>query len=195
MARGTKKSRSFRSSRIVIIGEGYTEQFYFKHLRSLNNYQYTIKPYFFGTTSLKEMDSKICKVIEGGGIAVCVFDADVSERNEVEKKKLEQLRKKYGKKKNVILCDSLPSIEYWFLLHYWNTNRDFKDSKAVERKLQKYIAQYEKKRYFLKNEKWVSDLCKDGKLTLAHQRAKSFSVDEGSYSNIYKIFERLISEQ
>jgi hypothetical protein len=58
MARKTEKSRSFRSSRIVIIGEGYTEQFYFKHLRSLNNYQYTIKPYFFGTTSIKEMDSK-----------------------------------------------------------------------------------------------------------------------------------------
>lgn len=195
MARKTEKSRSFRSSRIVIIGEGYTEQFYFKHLRSLNNYQYTIKPYFFGTTSIKEMDSKICKVIEGGGIAVCVFDADVSERIEVEKKKLEQLRKKYGKKKNVIFCDSLPSIEYWFLLHYYNTNKYFKDSKSVEQELRKYIAQYEKKRYFLENEKWVSDLCKDGKLTLAHKRAESFSVDEGSYSNIYKIFERLISEQ
>jgi hypothetical protein len=122
MARKTEKSRSFKSSPIVIIGEGLTEQYYFKHLRSLYNYHYTIKPYFFGTTSLKDMDLKICKVIESCGIAVCVFDADVSERDEVEKKKLEQLRKKYGKKKNVILCDSLPSIEYWFLLHYCNTN-------------------------------------------------------------------------
>lgn len=195
MARKTEKSRSFRSSRIVIIGEGYTEQFYFKHLRSLNNYQYTIKPYFFGTTSLKEMDSKICKVIEGGGIAVCVFDADVSERNEVEKKKLEQLRKKYGKKKNVILCDSLPSIEYWFLLHYCNTNKYFKDSKSVERVLRKFITQYEKKKDFLEKENWVTNLCAEGKMEIAQQRAESFSNKTGSYSNIYKIFKRLISGQ
>ena len=195
MARKTEKSRSFRSSPIVIIGEGFTEQFYFKHLRSLYNYHYTIKPYFFGTTSLKEMDSKICEVIESCGIAVCVFDADVSERNEVEKKKLEQLRKKYGKKKNVILCDSLPSIEYWFLLHYCNTNKYFKDSKSVEKELRKFIAQYEKKKDFLEKEKWVSNLCADGKMEIAQKRAELFSNEKGSYSNIYKVFERLLSRQ
>src|SRR5574344_440752 len=123
MSRQSKNTRSLKSSPIVIIGEGLTEQFYFTHLRSIFNYHYTIKPYFFGTTSLKDMDSKIVKVIEGGGVAVCVFDADVSERNDVEKQKLERLRKKYEKKKNVILCDSLPSIEYWFLLHYRSEER------------------------------------------------------------------------
>lgn len=188
MARKNEKSRSFRSSPIVIIGEGLTEQFYFKHLRSLYNYHYTLKPYFFGTTSLKEMDSKICEVIESCGIAVCVFDADVSERNEVEKEKLEQLRKKYGKKKNVIFCDSLPSIEYWFLLHYRNTNQHFKDSKAVERELRKFVTHYAKKGDFLEKEKWVADLCKDGKLENAIERSELFGNNGSSYSNIHKVF-------
>jgi len=195
MARKTTQSRSFKSSPIIIIGEGLTEQFYFKHLRSLFNLRYTIKPYFFGTTSLKEMDSKISEVIECCGIAVCVFDADVSERNDAEKKKLDQLRKKYGKKENVVFCDSLPSIEYWFLLHFCNTNKFFKDSKAVEHELVKFITQYDKSRDFLENEKWVADLCKDRKLELAHERAQFFSNKEGSYSNIYKIFERLKPEK
>jgi hypothetical protein len=194
MARKTEKSRSFKSSPIVIIGEGLTEQYYFKHLRSLYNYHYTIKPYFFGTTSLKEMDSKICEVIESCGIAVCVFDADVSERNEVEMKKLEQLHKKYDQKKNVIICDSLPSIEYWFLLHYCNTNKYFKDSKSVEKELRKFIAQYEKKKVFLEKEKWVSDLCADGKLQKAIERTNLFGKNGESYSNIHKVFELLRKE-
>lgn len=191
MARKITQSRSLNPSPITIIGEGLTEQYYFKHLHSIFKFRYSIRPYFFGVTSLKEMDKKISEVIECCGIAVCVFDADVSERNDAEKKKLEKLRRKYGKKENVIICESLPSIEYWFLLHFCNTNRYFKDSKAVEHELVKFITQYDKSRNFLENEKWVADLCKDGKLELAQSRAETFSKLEGSYSNIYKIFERL----
>lgn len=195
MARKTKKSRRLRSSPIVIIGEGLTEQYYFSHLRSLYNFNYTIKPYFFGTTSLKDIDRKAGEVITGGGVAVCVFDSDVSERNENEKKKLEQLRKKYEKEKNIIFCDSLPSIEFWFLLHYCNTNRHFKDSKSVEKGLRKFIVQYEKKKVFLEKEKWVVDLCAEEKMELAQQRAKLFSKEKGSYSNIYKVFEQITLRQ
>ncbi|MGI5821983.1 MAG: RloB family protein [Bacteroidales bacterium] len=195
MARKTKKSRRLRSSPIVIIGEGLTEQYYFSHLRSLYNFNYTIKPYFFGTTSLKDIDRKAGEVIAGGGVAVCVFDADISERNENEKKKLEQLRKKYEKEKNIIFCDSLPSIEFWFLLHYCNTNRHFKDSKSVEKGLRKFIVQYEKKKVFLEKEKWVVDLCAEEKMELAQQRAKLFSKEKGSYSNIYKVFEQITLRQ
>ncbi|HHU47928.1 MAG: RloB domain-containing protein [Bacteroidales bacterium] len=195
MARKTKKSRRLRSSPIVIIGEGLTEQYYFSHLRSLYNFNYTIKPYFFGTTSLKDIDRKAREVITGGGVAVCVFDSDVSERNENEKKKLEQLRKKYEKEENIIFCDSLPSIEFWFLLHYCNTNKYFKDSKSVERELRKFIVQYEKKKVFLEKEKWVADLCAENKMKLAQQRVEIFSKEKGSYSNIYKIFKIIITKQ
>jgi len=191
MARKSENSRSFKSSPIYIIGEGLTEQYYFFHLRSLYNFRYTVKPYFFGTTSIKEIDSRISEVIENNGIAVCVFDLDVSSRNEAEKIKLEKLRKKYSKKKNVLFCDSLPSIEYWFLLHYCNTNKYFNDSKSVEQALRRFITQFEKKKDFLEKEKWVLDLSKDGKLENAIERAVSFGEVGQSYSNIYKVFELL----
>lgn len=160
-------------------------------IRSLLGYHYTIKPYFFGTTSLKDMDRKITEVIENGGIAVAVFDADVADRDETEMKKLSALKKKFSKKKDVIICDSLPSIEYWFLLHYENTNKFFKDSDAVEKDLRKYITTYEKKVAFFKKEKWVSDLCAEGKLQEAIERAKSFGETGESYSALYKVFELL----
>ena len=174
---------------VTLIGEGITEQYYFTHIRTLFGYQYTIKPYYFSVTSLVEMDKKIAEAIHDGGYAIAVFDADVASRNEAEKKKLETIRKKYVNKKNVLLCDSLTSIEYRFLLHHENTNRFFMNSAATEQELRKFIPDYEKKEKFLQETKWASELCSDGKLELAKNRAKAFGRRGGSYSEIYKAFE------
>lgn len=190
MARHIENRRQQNRS-VTLIGEGLTELFYFTHIRTLFGYHYTIKPYYFSVTSLAEMDKKISEAISDGGYAIAVFDADVSSRNEVEKKKLDHIRKKYAKKKNVILCDSMTSIEYWFLLHFENTNRHFKDSAATEQELKKHITDYEKKVKFLQNIKWVSDLCLEEKLETAKQRAEAFDHKGESYSDVYKAFELL----
>lgn len=88
-----------------------------------------------------------------------------------------------------MLCDSLTSIEYWFLLHFENTNRFFKDSAATEKELCRYIPEYEKKTKFLQDLKWVTDLCAEEKLSLAKERAETFGENGESYSNVYKAFE------
>lgn len=183
------ENRKQQNRSITVLGEGITEQYYFSHVRALFDYHFVIKPYYFSVTSLVEMDKKIAEAISEGGYAVAVFDADVSSRNEVERKKLETIRKKYSKKKNVILCDSMTSIEYWFLLHFENTNRHFKDAAATEQELRKYIPDYEKKTKFLHNIKWVSDMSEEGKLDIAIDRARSFGRGGESYSDIYKAFE------
>ena len=54
------------------------------------------------------------------------------------------LKKKYENNPNVILCDSLQSIEYWFLLHFEDTCRHFQDSAATERALKQYLPTYDK---------------------------------------------------
>lgn len=190
MARRVENRKQQKRS-VTILGEGLTEQYYFTHIRTLFDYHYTIKPYYFSVTSLAEMDRKISEATADGGFAIAVFDADVSSRNEVEKKKLESIRKKYAKKMNVILCDSMTSIEYWFLLHFENTNRHFKDSAATEQELKKHITDYEKKVKFLQNIKWVADMCADEKLETAIYRAKAFDHSGESYSDVYKAFELL----
>lgn len=183
------ENRKQRNRSITVLGEGITEQYYFSHIRALFDYHFVIKPYYFSVTSLAEMDKKIAEAISEGGYAVAVFDADVSSRNEAERKKLETIRKKYSKKKNVILCDSMTSIEYWFLLHFVNTNRHFKDSAATEQELKKYISDYEKKIKFLQNIKWVADMSGDEKLDIAISRSRTFGHDGESYSDVYKAFE------
>lgn len=190
MSRSVGK-RPQKLPKVTVIGEGITEQYYFSHVRSLYNYRYELKPYYFGTTTLQEMERKISEIVSGGGIAICVFDTDVSQRDEAQRKRLDHLKRKYGQKKNVIFCDSLPSVEYWFLLHYRNTNRFFAGSAEVERELRTYIERYEKKANFLEKEKWVADMCSDQKLETAIQRAKDFGENGESYSNIYKAFDFL----
>ena len=85
----------------------------------------------------------------------------------------------------------MTSIEYWFLLHFENTNRHYKDSNATEQELRKHITDYEKKVKFLQNIKWVSELCADEKLETAINRAKAFDHYGESYSDVYKAFELL----
>ena len=82
-------------SGIFIIGEGITEQYYFTHIKRLLGFHCTIKPRFFGLTSIFKMSKKIEELLRGDIIVICVFDSDVSMHNEKERKKLEQLQNKY----------------------------------------------------------------------------------------------------
>lgn len=184
-----KEILKLKKQTITIIGEGLTEQFYFHHIRNIYDFRFILKPYYFGTTSYAEMERKVKEILEGNGIAICVFDTDIANRNEVEMKKHNAFIKKYSKKKNIIICDSLPSIEYWFLLHHLNTNRHFNNAQDIQNELLKFINNYDKTEKFLQNEKWVSDLCADNKIETAITRAIEFSKKDGSYSNIYKAIE------
>ena len=102
---------------------------------------------------------------------------------------LDKRIKKYATNSDVVLCDSLPSIEYWFLLHFVNTTRQFGTSWAVIAQLQKYLPGFCKNESFLKNQKWVHELCSGGKLKNAYTAAKTNGMNKGSYTNIWKAAE------
>ena len=131
------------------------------------------------------MTKKIEDVLKEGGKVIAVFDADVALWREDERIKLETMKKKYEKNPNVILCDSLPSIEYWFLLHFADTHRLFPTSESVTKELQKYLPDYEKTTKFLSNPGWVEALCSDEKLNVALLNAAK-SEEGQSYTNLPK---------
>ena len=188
MARKTQQ-RSLRQPEITIIGEGATERFYFTKLRRLKGYRYTCKPRNFTEQSLDEIQKQVDRVLADRGIAVCVFDTDITRNNPTKRAKFEALCQKYKDRKDVIICDSMPSIEFWFLLHYLNTNRYFATSDDVIDVLHKYIPDFSKQEKFLSKEKWVADLLADHRLETAIQRAQAFGTEGESYSNLPKAFE------
>lgn len=140
------------------------------------------------------MEKRIEESLRNDIRVICVFDSDVAREDKVERERLVKLRNKYKNRENVILCDSLPSVEFWFLLHYTAANSYFSTSKKVETALKRYIPGYEKTASFLEKEKWVEELCKDQKLALVRQRAESRDGKGVSYSNLHKAFELLFPE-
>lgn len=175
----------------TVIGAGITEQWYFTHLQRLKDYRVKIRPRYFGTETANGMAKKIEEVLRNDGFAICVFDADVSTWNELELKKWNALRRKYKDNPSVLLCDSLPSIEYWFLLHYKNTNRYYGTSQAVIEDLKDFIPQYDKSEKFLKHEKWVAEMVDEGRQEEACARAKAFGIEGESYTTINKAIDVL----
>jgi hypothetical protein len=189
-----KRKQKFRQliSGIVILGEGITEKHYFYHLKRIQGYFCKIYPRFFCNTCVDEMGAHIIDALQGDVTVICVFDADVASRNDAENEKLAKLIHRYRKNQNVIFCDSLPSIEYWFLIHFKDTCPNYPNSTAVLRDLKKNIPAYEKTENFLKNQKWVYDMTfTNGNLTQAMERAERYSHGEASHSNIYLAINKL----
>ena len=170
-----RKARKNTATRQVIhiVGEGLTELFYFSHLKKILGYRYSISPRLFEDV-----------------FVICVFDADVSRRSDAENKKMVSLKKKYENNPNVILCDSLQSIEYWFLLHFEDTCRHFQDSAATERALKQYLPTYDKTRKYLEKDKWVKEMLADSKMDRACELAEKYK-GRDSYSEIYKAIKKV----
>ena len=187
------KDRNIKSPSITIIGEGLTERMYFTHLKRLRGYRYTCKPRNFAEQTLEEIQKQVERVLADNGIAVCVFDADVARDKPAEKAKLDAMRRKYANQDSVIICDSMPSIEFWFLIHFLNTNKYYASSHDVIKVLRKYIKDFDKHESFLSKDKWVQELLANEGLETAIKRAKDFGTTGESYSNLYKAFEKFSS--
>lgn len=185
------KERELKNPTITIIGEGATERYYFTHLKRLRGYNYICKPRNFTEQTFDEMQKQIDRVLADNGIAVCVFDADVTRTRQAEKAKFEDMKHKYADNSAVLLCDSMPSIEFWFLLHYLNTNRYFATSDDVIDALHRYMPNFSKHQSFLSKEEWVSELLANNRLATAIVNANTLGMEGESYSKLPKLFNLL----
>jgi len=173
-----------------VVGEGITEKYYFTHLRKIKGYKIKIKPGgFVKGKNIEYINKKVKEFLSADMQVICVFDADVSQKNFKEKEKLTKFLQTYMDNKKVIICDSLPSIEFWFLLHFKKTNKHFPNYNSIRNELRKYISGYDKIEKYLMQDQWVKALIE--KQDIAINNGKSIVSGEGSYSNIYKAFELL----
>lgn len=199
----------------IISGGTNTEHYYFKHISNVTNHKFNIKPEYFGNEASypEEFPKRINSILKNNADAkiFCVFDFDTvynNKANQENHKRFVTSIKKEIAKGSVVLCPSMPSIEYWFLLHFINYTDLIK---SCGTKLQSLLSpfmlpffQNSKKKLLnlLKSEKcinnseWVLKLCEGGKLDDAIQRAESNialseakgELGEHSYSFVYKVF-------
>lgn len=187
------KERKLKNPTITIIGEGATERFYFTHLKRQNGYSYVCKPRNFTEQNIDDIKRQVERVLADDGIAVCVFDADVTRIHPSDKAKFDTMRQRYANNPSVIICESMPSIEFWFLLHYINTNRYFATSDDVIAALRRYLPNFCKQQSYLSKENWVTTLLADNKLATAINNATAIGEGGESYSNLHKLFTLLNS--
>ncbi len=170
---------------IYVIGEGLTEKYYFQHLKKLKGYSCVVRPRFFSSkNSIYYLEKRTKELLLADVTVICAFDSDVSQRNQEERGRLKIFIEEYKENKKVIICDSLPSIEFWFLLHYKKTSKHFPNYNTIRNELRKYIPNYDKTEKFLNQDKWVKALI--DKQGTAIENGESLTPKEGSYSNIYK---------
>jgi hypothetical protein len=138
-----RSTRSFKL-RYAVLGEGITEQWYLTHLKKHRDYRFSIKPSLFADVSLEKAERVIDELLVGGCDHITFltdYDTIVSQD---KKRKFDELVKRYRGYEEVLICESMPSIEIWFLLHFAFTTQEFTCYKDIERVLKEKLPDYEK---------------------------------------------------
>lgn len=200
----------------LISGGTNTERFYFTHINDKTDYKFNIRPKYFGDESnyTEAFPKRINEILSvNNDVKIfCVFDWDTIYDNEAKLKKHKAFEEQFKKEISngtVTICPSMPSIEYWFLLHFVDDTRLFKSYGTVVSvlaphlkpcfpNLQKPLKKLLKKEKYLSDTTWVENLCTYGKLELAIERAEKNidaavvegNLDKKSYSYVYKAFKR-----
>lgn len=202
----------------VISGGKNTERYYFKHISDLTDYKFNIRPRYFGDESryTEVFPNRIKEILRKNADAriFCVFDWDVIENDKSEGhillRKHEEFLKEFEEEiriGKVVICQSMPSIEYWFLLHFEDTALLLKDYSQASSRLAPYMkncfpnpkikfSKLIKSEKHLEENIWVRRLIKDDKMKDAIERAenqirrleKTGAFSKSSYTYVYKIF-------
>lgn len=200
----------------IISGGENTERYYFQYVSEVTQYKFKVEPEYFGNESqyTEVFPQRIERIIKknSGAKVFCVFDWDTvygNPQRETNHKRFMNQIEEYLKDGSVVLCPSMPSIEYWFLLHFEDCDVFLKKWKDISNKLAPYIRScfaylppdgikfkdLLKREEYVGDRRWVKELCKDGKLELAISRAESGCQahlrepdSELSYTFVYLIF-------
>jgi hypothetical protein len=177
MARQSGKRQTRKT--YVVLGDGQTEQYYLKHLRTLKGYKYSIRPSLFASITIETAGSIIDEYLSGGCDQIIYFTDYDTIVNQNKIAEFEKLKGKYTGINEVLICETMPSIEFWFLLHFLKTTREFSNASEVVTLLLKYISGYSKGETYLKSSKWVETLCANDKLETACNNSLSILTEKG----------------
>lgn len=195
MLKKTKKVKL--KEKIAIIGEGYTEWYYFNGMKRIETFNFDIKPELPKHSDINSVYRKAKELIKIGYNKVfCVIDYDNIIKTQ---KTLIKFAKYKTKISNIIFIESMPCFEYWFLLHFLTnySSRVYVNCNQVECDLKKYLTYKKSKKYFEKNN--IYKLLKSNKKM---EKALNFScqsiVEKAKsnnklypYTKMYNLFEKL----
>jgi hypothetical protein len=142
---------------IAIVVDGETEKWYLEKMKEVECLNIKIKPELASKKSIDGQTEFVCERLEEEYDKVYwVLDADTIIREVKQKKgKIERLKnaiiKLKKQHKNLEVFINTPCLEFWFLLHFQNSSKFYRDCIDVEKLLnKKYISDYKKTEDFFK---------------------------------------------
>ena len=145
-----RKPKMTRKQRKLIFisteGKNKTEENYFSQFNRVQK-EYHINFAKGDDTDAKRMTVALEKAMQEGGynsesgdLAFCVIDVDNDEGKSGSINGL----KGDGANRDIIYITSNPCFEYWFLLHFTYTTKQFMSGKELEKELRKHLPEYRK---------------------------------------------------
>jgi len=170
-----KGNRRFRL-RYAVLGDGITEQFYLQHLKQIKAYKYAIRPGLFENIEISQAREIIDELLKGGTDGIVYLTDYDTIVNQNRKEEFDNLKIRYQQIPQVLICETMPSIEFWFLLHYQFTSRSFQNATEALNALKQYMPSFEKRKVWLEKSQWVEELCSNDKMEVAMENAKRLDV-------------------
>lgn len=155
-----KRQKRNLKPRFAVLGEGITEQWYLQHLKEFKGYVYKISPSLFADVGIEKAEGHINRLLNEGYDQVTFltdYDTIVSQEKQAV---FYRFVEKYAPVEEVLICDSMPAIELWFLLHFVYTAREFPDCVQLVRELRQYLPGYEKRKSYLGKAQWFAEMVK-----------------------------------
>ena len=201
-----KRIKEIRKS-YAIIGEGITEFFYFDGFRNvekdlLKKFNVTLKPDKPKHPDYSDIITKAQSLLaKEFDVVFCLIDMDYINADNVRKQAYDKEKSSCIKAyyNEFYFIESNPAFEFWLLLHFVFTDRQFRNCDEVITELKKNgrLEKYEKSiEYFSKNNLYLQ--LKE-KLESAINHARSISIDinnpHTSYSRVFEVFEELLQKR
>lgn len=201
-----KRTKEIRKS-YAIVGEGITEFFYFDGFRNaerdlLKKYNVTLKPDKPKHPDYSDIIAKAKSLLmKEFDVVFCLIDMDYINADNVRKQAYLKEKAACVKlhKDAIYIIESNPAFEFWLLLHFIFTDRQFRNCDEVIAELKKSgrLEKYEKSiEYFSKNNLYSQ--LRD-RLETAIDNARGTSVDINnhhvSYSRVFEVFEQLMQNK
>ncbi len=192
--------------RVLILGEGETEFYYFKSLNDVYK-RIAIKPDYPKHTNIRELGAKIAEGVELGYSSIyCIIDMDTKD-SEPERTQYQRLKAKYSKPirkpKKGIYCqveffETHRCTELFFLYYFRYTSKHYTDQKDLLEDLNRHVEYHKTNDFFIKSkglhdyfERHGGSLIQATANAQQSMREKQESGRDYTYSELGRLMERL----
>ena len=186
----------------AIVGDGDCEKWYFQLLKDAENLIINIRPELIKKASLKKQYEYVKELSENYDKVFWIVDYDVIERESRECKIGEEKRSnefaryyaEISKIKKVEIMVVNTCFEFWLLLHFKYSKKQFSDCDQTQKELEKIFKGYQKTEKFYKQSNNIYNQLKDKLPEAVINASKLGNFDIKNPNNpvceIYKLFNK-----